>query len=96
MAFTENLDVFFNNSDFADTVTTGSRTFQAIFDEAFFNPEAGETSLDGTLPRLTCKMIDAETLTKKTQLTVKGRKFTVIDVQPDGTGTAVVTLSNQS
>lgn len=97
MSFPENLDVFFSLSDFADTVTKpGGGTFSAIFDESFFDPSAGETVLDTTQPRLTCKLADLAGVTRKTVLSVKGRSFSVVNIQPDGTGLAVVKLSPQS
>ena len=93
MSFAENLDVFFSNAEFADTVVVGSRTFQAIFDENFFDPEAGETLLETGRPLLTCKASDTVGLTRGVKLTVNGRPYTVIKREPDGTGTAQVLLS---
>jgi Phage Head-Tail Attachment len=90
------LDAFFSADEFADVVTgrPDGKPFRTIYDEGFFDPEAGETVLETTQPRLTCKLSDLTGITRKTTLTVKGQTFTVQKVQPDGTGMAVVLLSH--
>lgn len=94
----QDLDVFFSTDEFADVVSgrPDGKPFRALFDEGFFDPDAGETVLDTTQPRLTCKISDLTGITRKTLLTVKGESYTVIKVQPDGTGMAVVLLSHQT
>jgi hypothetical protein len=97
MSFTEDLSVFFNNADFADTVTviaTG-RTFQGIFDAAYFDPEVGAAVVDSTDPRITCKTSDLANVERGRQISIKGATYSVVSVQPDGTGTSIVMLSNQ-
>ncbi len=96
MSFEENLDAFFNLGEFADEVTVlpGGRKFPAIFDEQFFDPETGEVYLEGSKPYLTCKTSDiAPDIAKGKKLTVKGRTFSVLQIQPEGTGTALIILS---
>lgn len=92
------LDAFFSDQEFADVVSgrPDGKPFRAIFDEGFFDPEAGETVLEATQPRITCKLSDLTGITRKTALTVKGQTYTVMKVQPDGTGLAVVLLSHQT
>jgi hypothetical protein len=92
------LDAFFDEEEFADIVSgrPDGKPFKAIFDEAYFDPEAGETVLDATQPRLACKLSDLTGVTRKTVLTIKGRSFTVLNIQPDGTGMASVKLSPQT
>lgn len=94
----EDFDVFFDTGEFADVVSgrPDGKPFHGIFDEAFFDPEAGETVLDATQPRLTCATSDLVGITRKTVLTIKGQRYTVINIQPDGTGMSVVKLSLQS
>lgn len=96
MSFPEDLSVFFNVGEFADEVTivaTG-RKIPAIFDEQFFDPETGEAYLEGAKPYLTCKASDlGADLVKGKKVTVKGNQYTVLQPQPEGTGTAVVLLS---
>lgn len=94
MAFTEDLTVFFNDAEFSDEITRpdGSK-FKAIFDETYFDPESGETVLDTTKPRLTCRESDVSGLARKSVVTRKSVRFSVVKVEPDGTGTAMVQLS---
>ena len=97
MSFNEDLDAFFDDEEFADIVTrTNGPPFNAIFDEGFFDPSAGEVVLDTVQPRLTCKLADLSGVARKSVLSVKGRSFSVVNIQPDGTGLAVVKLSPQS
>lgn len=95
MAFDEDLTVFFSDADFADVITRpDGSTFNAIYDETFFDPESGEMILSTTKPHLTCREIDtAGVIARKTVLTRKGVRYSVLDVKPDGTGSAVITLT---
>lgn len=92
------LDAFLSTDEFADVVTgrPDGKPFRAIYDETYFDPDAGETVVDTTQPRITCKLSDLAGITRKTPLTVKGKTYTVVKVQPDGTGMAVVLLSHQN
>jgi hypothetical protein len=96
MSFAEDLSVFFNVGEFADEVlvVASSRKFPAIFDEQFFDPETGEAYLEGAKPYLTCKVSDlGADLVKGKAVEVKGIRYTVLQPQPEGTGTAMVLLS---
>jgi hypothetical protein len=97
MAFAENLTVFFKNSQFSETVTTAAgRKFEAIFDEAYYDPESGEAVLDSLRPRLTCSFSDLAGIHRTNILTIGSVAYSVMNIQPDGTGTATVELSLQS
>ncbi len=96
MSFPENLDAFFNEKEFADEVTIveSNRKFPGIFDELFFDPETNEVYLEGSKPFINCKASDlGADLAKGKKLQVKGRTFSVLQVQPEGTGTAIIVLS---
>lgn len=96
MSLGDDLSVFFNLAEFADEVTVlpGNRKFPAIFDEQFFDPESGEMYLEGSKPFLTCKGSDlAADLVKGKRIQVKGKQYSVLQIQTEGTGTAVVILS---
>lgn len=99
MSFTEDFSVFFNNSEFSDTVnrSNGSK-FEALFDEEFFDPETGELVLDTTKPYLTSSAAAIGDLQKKEVVTVNVKgvtkgPFTVMKIKPDGTGLVVIQLT---
>lgn len=96
------LDVFFK--DFAEDEdlvfewTNGddepeSATTKGIFDNSFVDANIGETVLDATSPRITCPHADVANVQREATVTVKGKLYSVTQVQPDGTGCAIVTLA---
>lgn len=94
------LDVFL--ADFAEdeavvfTWTGGSKECRGIFDNGFVDATIGETSLTTTQPRLTCKAADVVGIVPREALvTVRGIHYSVTEVQPDGTGFAIVTLAHE-
>ena len=99
MAFAEDLDEFLDDADFADEVMITpadggpTRTFLGIFDSTFVDAATRDMHLETNLPRITCKMEDAQALVRGDGLRVKAADYKVLQVQPDGTGMATVTLA---
>jgi hypothetical protein len=94
----ENLSIFIRR--FGQEVTFEfeggtERTVQAIFDNAFFDTSVGETVLDTTQPRLTCRTEDIEGIPRETHVVVNGQRYSVIQFQPDGTGISTVALAHE-
>lgn len=88
---TEDLDIFLD--DFGqEVVFNGTLTVKAIFDNAFYNTQLGDIDISTTLPRLTCKSSDVETISSKNTVVVSGTTYKVIELQPDGTGMTIITL----
>lgn len=96
----DDLDVFIDDfSEDAAIVFTwegGSKTCKGIFDNGFVDAQIGEISLATTQPRLTCKAADVVGIVPREATTsVRGQNYSVVEVQPDGTGFAVVTLAHE-
>ena len=72
-----------------------SITATGIFDNSFVDANIGETALDSTAPRLTCKYSEVATVPREATVTVRGKLYSVTQVQPDGTGFALVTLAHE-
>jgi len=92
------LDVFFSSLDHTEirfALPTGTKVVRGYFDNAFFDAAVGEVVLDSTQPRFQCKESDLSGVTRETRCKVEGRSFSVIEVQPDGTGCAVVVLAHE-
>lgn len=73
----------------------GSVTCDAIFDNSFVDAAIGETALDTTAPRLTCLHSDVAAIPREAVVTVRGKAYSVTQIQPDGTGFATVTLAHE-
>ena len=78
------------HTDSGDTEALG------IYDDAFFDSQAGETVLDTTQKRLVCKVADLGTLKREDQITIGCERFEVLQIQPDGTGFATILLTDVS
>lgn len=72
---------------------TGSATLKGIFDDSFVDAQTGETVLDTTQPRITCKVSDAAGIPREAMTTIRGTAYSVTQVQPDGTGFAIIQLA---
>lgn len=72
-----------------------SLTCKGIFDNGFLDANIGETALDTTAPRLTCIESDVANVPREATVTVRGKTYSVVQVQPDGTGFAIVALAHE-
>lgn len=102
----EDLKVFFR--EFATPVTAtlsdgGRFLFDAIFNDADLAGKFGGTAADLTQPRLTCTAAATVRLVRNTPLTVHEpgpgqppRDFRILEIIPDGTGTADIILAPPS
>lgn len=93
-----NLDVFFSgldNTEILLALPTGTKIVRGYFDNAFFDSAVGEVVLDSTQPRFQCKESDVAGIPRETACKVEGKDYTVMEIQPDGTGLATVTLAHE-
>lgn len=72
-----------------------SKTCKGIFDNSFVDAATGETVLDTTAPRLTCLHSDVRGVPREALVTVRGVAYSVVQIQPDGTGFATVQLAHE-
>lgn len=92
------LDVFFSGLDHTEilfAMPTGTKIVRGYFDNAFFDSAVGEVVLDSTQPRFQCKESDLAGVTRETRCKIEGQSFSVMEIQPDGTGCSVVTLAHE-
>lgn len=100
----ENLDDFLQAEDFASSAVItlpGGTVLPAapgIYDDPYLNAQLGEYEVDTTTPRFTGKLSDLALVVRKSVavITTDGVATTfdvLTDVQPDGTGMAVVKLA---
>lgn len=99
MSFEEDPEDFIDDDEFADvaTVTPANGapawSFKGIFDEAFIDAQKNDAHVETGMPRIECWAASVAQLKREDQLSIKGRTFDVLQVQPDGTGFAVVMLA---
>ena len=100
MAFAEDLGAVLDPvGGFADEITIAPqdcgtpRTFLGIYDAAFVDAQTGDTNLETIVPRITCKASDAEGIVRGDVATIKGKEYSVVQAQPDGTGMAIIVLA---
>jgi hypothetical protein len=72
-----------------------TKTLNGIFDDSFVDAETGETILDTTQPRLTVLGSDAVGIPREATTTIRGKTYSVTQVQPDGTGMAIIQLTQE-
>lgn len=72
-----------------------SITCKAIFDNSFVDASLGETVLDTTSPRLTCIASDVASVPREATCVIRGKNYSVTQIQPDGTGMAIVQLAHE-
>jgi hypothetical protein len=79
---------FFNSDEFGVEVTFGASTFDAIFDHEYV--EAGHFA--GEKPVAHCRESDISGVSLGSTLTIGGTSYVVREIQPDGTGLALLIL----
>lgn len=100
---TENLSVFIRDFAEDDEIVfewetedgETSKTLRGIFDDSFVDAQTGETVLDTTQPRLTVIASDAEGIPREAVATIRGRAYSVTQIQPEGTGLAIIQLAHE-
>lgn len=91
---------FLSTVDFATLATFTRSTGQVIadvpgiFDDAVMNVETGEYDMAAGIPRFTCTFASVAMLKRHDTAVIDGRNFALAhDPRPDGTGWAVVEMS---
>lgn len=96
--FTENLDEFFDTSDFAVTAVYnpggGSPTsISVIYDNEYLSSVLGGIEVENKNPMILCKTSDVANAKHGETIVVNGITYKIIEVQPDGTGLTSLILS---
>ena len=87
--YAEDLDTFFETSDFAEVAMLGATPINGIFDNGY----GIAMGVAGSTPTFTCKSSDAMGLSPGTStLTIRSSSYLVIEVEADGTGVTTVRL----
>ena len=102
MAFIEDLTEFLDVDGFADPIVFSSgeqppayapKACNGIFDATFADAQIGSTNLETMQAVVRVRDEDVQGVVRGDICTVKSKTYDVIQVQPDGTGMAVVRLA---
>jgi len=85
--FAADLPLFLAGPPGEDVVVAG-RPLRALFDAAY----ADVLGVAGIAPALTCASADVAHAVRGSAVTVRGVAYTVVNLQPDGTGVTVLIL----
>lgn len=86
--FTENLATFF--ADFGVNATLGGVAVRGVFDNGFV--DAGGLGAYGTAPVFTCPTAVLAGVAVGGAATIQGTDYTIVGIEPDGTGMSLVRL----
>jgi hypothetical protein len=87
------LDLFFNNSEFAVDVTYNAATIQGIFNDAFDAAVESEVGIESSVPQVKVRSSDVVAAVHNETMTINSVVYNIIGLNPDGTGITVVLLS---
>ena len=98
MAFEEDFSIFFDTNGFGEEFTYNpnvgsSLTLVGIFDAGFYAAPGGEVAVASSQPQIqyeTAKIPDAPIYGET--VTYKGRDYTIVGIEPDGTGVTTLIL----
>lgn len=91
--FTEDLTPFFD--DFAIEVDFKGTKFQGIFENDFDVVDVGNVVVDSSSPKLLCQSVDVALVKTDDSLKINGEFFSVVSIQPDGTGVTNIILQER-
>ncbi len=90
---TNDLDIFFDNTEFAVDVLYNAATIQCLFDNEFLLAVQEIVGVETTGPQALLKDSDIVGLRQKHEMTISGIVYKVTGIHPDGTGLTAVLLS---
>lgn len=92
MPFAEDLSAFFDDADFAGAATLAGVSVTGIFDNGYDVGAVGSNGMATTSPRFELPSASVPQDAVGISLVYDGQAYTVVNVQPDGTGVTVLHL----
>jgi hypothetical protein len=97
MAFKEDFSIFFDTDgfgvEFTYTPSIGaSLTCKGIFDSAYSAARGGEVDIASQQPQIEYETAAIPEPTYGEFVTVAGKQYTIVGIEPDGTGTTTLKL----
>jgi hypothetical protein len=96
MAFTEDLTAFFSTDDFAvSALYNGTTTINVILYTAYYEENMGRVGFEGSAPVALARTADVPGVAHGVSLVIYGVTYSVVGVEPDGTGLTTLRLEKQ-
>ena len=93
MPFTEDLSAFLNVDEFATAATWNAGTIYGIFDNGYLGVPAGVVvDLESAATSYHCQTADVSTAVHGDTITINAVVYTIVGIQPDGTGMTTLIL----
>lgn len=89
MSINDDLTVYYDTDDFAIAATYNAAAVNGIFNHAYVEVEG----VEGERPVFECAEADVAGIAHGETFTVNATTYTVVGVQPDGTGVVLIILS---
>lgn len=90
---TSDLDVYFNEDEFAVDVTYNAATIQGIFDDEFTSAIDGDIGVETTDPQVLVRTSDVVGALHGETMTINSVVYNIIGIQPEGTEVTLILLS---
>ena len=90
--FVEDLNVFFNTSEFAQPAIIGGAVVNVIFDKNYVGALSGLVESTGPQMLIATTDATAAALAQGSTVVIGGASYTVTGMEPDGTGATLVQL----
>lgn len=98
----DDLTPFFNTGEFAKVATftfrgppITTRPVKGVFDNGYFDREAGQTVIDSTQPQFMCPTAETAGIVRGMIVAIDGKTYSVVTVEPDGTGVSTIRLHHE-
>lgn len=100
----DDLTPFFNTAEFAKVATftfrgppITTRAVKGLFDNGYFDREAGETVIDTTKPQFVCPTAETVGIVRGSIVQIDGKTYSVVKPpEPDGTGVSTIRLHHEA
>ncbi len=90
---TNDLDIFFNDDEFAIEIIFKTATIEGIFDNEFAQTAEGDIGVETTVPQVLVRSSDVSGDDHGETMTIDSVVYKIIGIQPDGTGMTLILLS---
>lgn len=96
MFFDDDLDLFFNDDDFAESAKVGAKTIKVLFDNQQTISDNGFSQVIGYRPQIECKNSDivATGIVEDSEIIIRNKRYSISSISDEGYGTSIIILQS--